>query len=457
MGRLNRANLKKTLYYLKRNGLRSTWYAAKERMEGSNAQSYTYEAPSAEELGKQRNRVWKKRPLFSIVVPVYRTPEKYLREMIDSVLLQTYSRLELVLADATEDTSVESVVRTYDDDRIRYLRLASNDGIAENTNRGLEAAQGDYIGLLDHDDCLTPDALYEMADRIESASLSGKKLLLLYSDEDKCNQDQTCYYEPHLKTDFNLDLLLSNNYVCHFLAVEGVLMRKTGFRKEYDGAQDYDLVLRCAAAVLPEEDRIAHISRVLYHWRCHTGSTAENPQSKQYAYDAGRRAVQDFADKMGWKARAYDLKHMGFYGLEYQPDLLAVRPDVGAVGGRLLAKSRKGRVLSGGIYGEDGRPLYQGLRDGYSGYMHRAVLLQDAYAVDIRLVCVRPECRKLFEEATGFSYRTVPGTGCFDASVLPEGTDYAKVSCSLGRALRQAGYRVVWDPGMEVGAADNFG
>ena len=448
MGRLNRANFKKTLYYLKRNGLRSTWYAAKERMERNGEGGYVYEPLSEEELERQRNRTWKRRPLFSIVVPVYRTPERYLREMMDSVLSQTYSNLELVLADATEDESVEGVVRTYEDGRIRYLRLEANDGIAENTNRGLEAAGGDYIGLLDHDDCLTPDALYEMADRIEAGASRGREPLLLYSDEDKCNQEKTCFYEPHFKMDFNLDLLLSNNYICHFLVVEGGLMRKTGFRKEYDGAQDYDLVLRCAASVLPEADRITHIARVLYHWRCHTGSTAENPQSKQYAYDAGRRAVQDFAGRMGWKAQAHDLKHMGFYGLEYCPDILAVRPDVGAVGGRLLTRRKVfgPPFLAGGIYRDDGEALYQGLPDGYSGYMHRGVLRQDADAVDIRLIRVRPECRKLFEEVTGFPYRTEPGTDRFDASALPEGTDWVGLSCGLGRALRQAGYRVVWDP-----------
>lgn len=450
MGRLNKANFRKALYYLKRNGLRSTYYAARERMEEKGAAGYVYEEPTDRMLEEQRARRWESSQLISIVVPVYRTPEIYLREMMDSVLGQTYPCLELVLADATPDDSVESVVRTYRDERIRYLRLASNDGIAENTNRGLEAARGDYIGLLDHDDCLTPDALYEMAARMETAFLKGEKLLLLYSDEDKCNQDRTSYYEPHFKEDFNLDLLLSNNYICHFLVVEGDLMRRVKFRKEYDGAQDYDLALRCALAILPQEERIAHISRVLYHWRCHSGSTAENPHSKQYAYDAGRRAVQDFADRMGWRAMARDLKHMGFYGLDYEPDILTVRDDVGAVGGRLLAPGKRGSVVAGGIYRENGEALYLGLPSGYSGYMHRAALLQDAQAVDIRLIRVAYRHRGLFEEVTGFPYRTVSGSEFFDASSLPEGTDYVSLSCRLGKALRQAGCRVVWDPGLSM-------
>lgn len=446
MGRLNRANVKKALYYLKRNGLRSTWYAARERMEDGAAESYTYEELPAGILESQRKRQWKHRPLFSIVVPLYRTPEVYLKEMIQSVLDQTYSRLELVLADATEDDTVEKVARTFADERVRYLRLLSNDGIAENTNRGIEAAAGDYIGLLDHDDLLTPDALYEAADRIEEAWARGEKLLLLYSDEDKCSQDLASYYEPHFKEDFNLDLLLGNNYICHFTIADAQLMRSTGFRREYDGAQDFDLVLRMAAAVLPDTSRIVHIPKVLYHWRCHTGSTAQNPQSKRYAYEAGKRAVQDFADRMGWNAEAQEMKHMGFYRLSYHPDILSVRREVGAVGGRLLARGRKGRVMAGGIYQSGGRMLYQGLRDGYSGYMHRGALVQDAYAVDIRLIRVRPECRKLFEEATGFPYRTMPGTDCFDPSGLPEGTDYVEKSCAFGQALGEAGYLSVWDP-----------
>ena len=368
--------------------------------------------------------------------------------MVESVLKQTYPELELILADATEDDSVEKIVRKcmdseterYGRQRIVYQKLERNGGISENSNEALKLAKGDYVGLLDHDDVLTPDALYWMVRQIEESTGAGRAPLLLYSDEDKCNQDRSLYFEPHYKTDFNLDLLVSNNYICHFLVMKRELIQKLGFRKEYDGAQDFDLVLRAVSEILPEEERIVHIPKILYHWRCHTGSTAENPQSKQYAYEAGLRAVQDMACRMGWEAQAVHLKHLGFYGLVYEPELLSVREDVGAVGGKLIA----GRRLASGAYDEDGNILYQNLPEGFSGYLHRGVLLQDAAAVDIRLISVRPQCHSLFERVVGVPY--VTKGEYFDWTVLPKDTYYAEVSCRLGEALRAEGYRVCWDP-----------
>lgn len=153
--------------------------------------------------------------LFSILVPTYRTPENYLREMIDSVLAQTYGSFELILADASGDESVKQVVDTYEDKRIRYIRLAENKGISGNTNEALKHATGLYTGLLDHDDLLTPDALYENAMAIAEARSRGIRPQLLYSDEDKCDENGENYFCPHKKEEFNLDLILSNNYICH--------------------------------------------------------------------------------------------------------------------------------------------------------------------------------------------------------------------------------------------------
>lgn len=439
-------NLKKTLYYLRRNGVGSTIHAVLERME--KKEPYFYQAPGAEVLAAQRKRQWTETPLFSIVVPAYRTPENYLRELLESVLEQTYGNWELILADATEGDSVKTVAASYGDDRICYYHLTENGGISENTNQALQYAKGDYIGLLDHDDVLTPDALYEMAQQIAGRE---EKPLILYSDEDKCNQDGTVYYEPHYKEKFNLDLILSNNYICHFLVAEKTLMKNTGFRREYDGAQDYDLVLRMVEQVLEKEACIVHIPKVLYHWRCHTGSTAANPQSKMYAYEAGKRAVQDFAKRRGWNAEAVDLKHLGFYSLRYVPDILAVRQDVGAVGGRLLG--RKGVLgglagklrIVGGMYDEDGNCPYEGLPAGYSGYMHKAVLLQEAAALDIRLLRLRPEYFGIFEEVTGVAYQARED-GSFDSSVLPYQADIKALNLRLGKALSQKGCRMVWNP-----------
>lgn len=440
MAKINRANVKRTLYYLKRNGLLNTYYAARERLATEKA-GYQYQEPSPEQLLIQKNRQWEEKRIFSIVVPTYRTSELYLREMIDSVLNQTYPFLELILADATEDDSVEKIVNTYNDSRIHYKRLNINAGISENTNKGLELAAGDYIGLLDHDDIITPDALYEMNARIEQGKKEGRETLLLYSDEDKCNEDRTSYYEPHYKEDFNFDLLLSNNYICHFMVIHNKIIKKLRFRKEFDGAQDFDLVLRTVAEIKNEKS-IAHIPKVLYHWRCHGGSTAENPQSKKYAYEAGLRAVQDFAHRQGWNAQAVEQKHVGFYELQYKPDILTVRTDVGAVGGRLLSDNK----IIGGAYKEDGTLLYEALYARYSGYMHKGVLLQDVAAVDIRMIRLRQECYTLFKEVVGVPYCEDDHMDCFNYNTLPKGTDYKQVSLQLGKALREAGYRVVWNP-----------
>lgn len=446
MGRINRANIKKTIYYLKRNGIRSTWYAAKERMEEAKKEPYHYLPPTEPELARQRTNPPAYQGLISIVVPAYHTVPEYLHELADSLLQQTYSNWELILADASADKSVEKVIKTYSDERIRYVRLKGNAGISRNTNCALEYASGEYIGLLDHDDVLTEDALYKIATVIERRKQAGTEVKMLYSDEDKCDSGRTAYYEPNRKEKFNLDLLLSNNYICHFLVMESKLIKELGFRPEYDGAQDYDLVLRAAERLMERTEQIVHIPKVLYHWRCHSASTAENPQSKQYAYEAGRRALQDFADRQGWNARAKHLKHLGFYKLEYITSVFENRRDVGAVGGRVL---RKGKVI-GGRMSEDGAFLYEGLPKAYSGYLHRAVLSQDADAVDIRCIQIRTECIPIFEKITGVSYQQMPGTNLFDASVLPKDTDYRQLSAAFGKALRKAGYRILYDPDVMV-------
>lgn len=463
MGRINRLNMKKALYYLRRNGWSATWYAAKERMGEGKQEPYQYTAPPQQELERQRQEVTVQagqevaagtgqtepgttpyRGRISIVVPVYRTEEIYLRELITSVLQQTYPYWELILADASEDARISAVLEaaaeSYADGRIRYVRLEENRGIAENTNLALTYVSGEYTGLLDHDDMLTPDALYETAARIAQG---GK---IFYSDEDKCNEDGTQYFEPNFKEGFNLDLLLSNNYICHFLVMESELMKELGFRASYDGAQDYDLILRAVERFLDREDQIVHIPRVLYHWRCHTASTAGNPGSKDYAYEAGRRAVQDFADRHGWGAEAVSMKHLGFYQLSYPAGPLRNRTDLGAVGGRILVKGK----TAGGRMSGDGALYYLGLPAVYSGYLHRAVLAQDAEAVDIRCIRVREECIPIFEKITGVSYQEAPGTAVFDASTLPPEIDCREVSVALGKAIREAGYRILYLPAMTV-------
>lgn len=422
--RINLANLKKAYRYCKKNGALSAAYACMERLTEKKS-CYEKRSLSEAELDAQKKTVWEQEETFSILVPAYETDGCHFREMIDSVLGQTYPKLELIIADASPSDKLKEELQYYKDDRLRYIRLHENKGISANTNAALAAATGSYIGLLDHDDILEADALYRMMEAIQSCKKQHKEPpLMLYSDEDKGNGDMSEYYEVHHKRDFNLDLLLSNNYICHFLVMEAELIKRLGFRSAYDGAQDHDLVLRAAAELSERSDRICHVPYVLYHWRCHVGSTAENPQSKLYAYEAGRRAVEDFCKTQGWNVRVEHTKHLGFFRVEYQGDILEQRSDVAAVGGRILAGGR----IAGGAYGADGEVLYQGLNRHFSGYMHQAVLQQDVAAVDVRNMKVRKELQPVMEE------------------ICRQEPDTKAASLRFGKEAAVLGYRIVWDP-----------
>lgn len=419
------ANLKKTYYYCKKNGITDTYYALRERLYARTSPlymaGYDYVPVSEEELQKQRETVFENAIKFSILVPMYETKLEFARAMIDSVLAQTYTNWELILADASKTDLVKDVVSGADgsarsmgnvyasDSRIRYVRIAENKGISENTNEALKYATGDYIGLLDHDDLLTPDALYEMVLAIQSAGESSKTVAFAYSDEDKCDAEAKRYYEPHVKSGFNLDLLFSNNYICHFLVMKADLMKKTGFRKEYDGAQDFDLVLRAFLHKEPA-DEILHVNKVLYHWRCHESSTAANPQSKLYAYEAGKRAVESAleeylremhdgnitkVDRMLYvndiPVQVVHTKHNGFYRVEYgkgtAEDIFKVRKDIGVIAGPVIDNNK----ITSGIVEKDGTCPYAGLPAKFSGYIHRLALQQNPECVDIRNAAVRFE------------------------------------------------------------------
>lgn len=454
------SNVKKTIHYLKKNGLRHAFYAAKERIEEEKKAEYVYKEPEETCLAVQRTE-WKRFPYrFSIVVPAYETKESYLRELIDSVRRQSYERWELIIADAGKSGRVKEIIAEYrekeQEKRILYLRLTENRGISENTNAGIEAASGDYIGLLDHDDFLAPDALYEMAQAIGKAEAKNNKNtpVLLYTDEDKY-EDNGGYRTPNRKYKFNLDLILSNNYICHFMMVRSDWMKRLKLRRKYDGAQDYDLVLRIIHGLLASvpgtelEDSIVHIPVVLYHWRCHEQSTADNAASKMYAYDAGKAALEDFCMSQGWQAQISHSLHLGFYQIAYIPDILSVRQDVGIVGGRILDGHNK---IASGIYDEEGTRLYQGLHKEYSGgSMHRAVLMQDCAAVDIRCMRLCEKMRPVFKEITGVSYCEAGKMRLADVSAVScDEEGYRKLSMELGRAAREKGFLVVWDPRITI-------
>lgn len=470
--------VRKTIAYQKRNGTRAAFFAALERVSDNIKDKYDY-VPLSEEVLQEQKREYKLLAeagncvRFSIVVPLFNTPEKYLKEMIDSVIAQTYGNWELVLADASLGTS--DVAREYadEDPRIKYYHLDKNDGISENTNRGLEKAQGDYIGLLDHDDILTPDALYEMS-RVIRKSMKQNKLSryqdcpvrLIYSDEDKYDGDRNSYFEHNPKPSFNMDYLMSNNYICHFTVMRSDVIKRLKLRSKYDGAQDFDLFLRAAAEATLEmpmaSGQIVHIGKVLYHWRCHKNSTAANPASKTYAYEAGKNALADLMKRYGISAEVEPLQHLGFYRINYVPDIFAGRRDVGCIGGKILSK--RGRIV-GGAYAKDKTLMYANLPEGYSGgIQHRAVLQQDCAAVDIRCLSVRPELIPLYEQVTGIKYEDKFHEALSQAKLSKEAGKHAswqaaddrfisfnqeeivELSYRLCEEIRKKGYRVVWDP-----------
>lgn len=309
-------NVKKGLRYLKHFGVKEFLIRLQERMEPEEVPyGPWYEAyrPTESALAAQRRKKFKNSWKFSIAVPAYETPETFLREMIKSVQGQTYDNWELCIVNASPENDVmRRVLAEYSqkDARIRVKELAENKGIAGNTNEALAMASGDFVGLLDHDDLLAPNALFEAAKALEQEP----SIDVLYTDEDKVDTDGKKHFKPNLKPDFNLDLLRSNNYICHFFMVRRTLAEQAGgFSGEYDGAQDYDFILRCTDMA----KNIHHIPEILYHWRTHEASTADNPISKLYAYEAGKRAIEAHLTRRGQAGEVSLKKDLGFYRVKY--------------------------------------------------------------------------------------------------------------------------------------------
>ena len=246
---------------------------------------------------------------FSIVVPLYNTPASFFREMLDSVYNQFYQKWELLLVNSTpENSDLAKELSKVQDSRVKVITLDKNYGISGNTNRGIEAASGDYIVFFDHDDLLDPMALFEYA----SALRDDPKVDALYCDEDFLNEEGE-FVAPHFKSDFNLDLLRCHNYITHLLAVRAPLAKELGLDSSFDGAQDYDFLLR----LVEQTQNIEHVAKVLYHWRISDSSTAKCSDNKGYADDAGRRALQAHYDRLGIAARSESTENACFYHTVY--------------------------------------------------------------------------------------------------------------------------------------------
>ena len=266
--------------------------------------------PNDQDLLRQEKTKFKIKPKISIVIPLYNTDTEFFRELLYTIHTQTYKKWELCLADGSNEELTEIKKMVEKDKRIKYKFLGENKGISGNTNEALKMATGDYISLVDHDDILSESALYEVVKTINE----NPDVDFIYSDEDKFHFMDESYYEPHFKPDFAPDTLRANNYICHYSVFKKELIDKIGgFNSEFDGAQDYDLILRATE----NANRIIHIPKVLYHWRVHKGSTSFETEAKPYAIIAGRKAVASHLERVGLKGKVYDGVHPGTYEVVY--------------------------------------------------------------------------------------------------------------------------------------------
>lgn len=415
--------------YLKHYGPKAFWARLCDRLEPDEvpyAPWFEHHKASEEELRRQEKQAKKFAycPCISIVVPTFCTPENFLTEMLDSVHNQSYSNWQLCVADASPDEEVKRLIEDYiqekQENRIVYKHLEKNLGIAQNTNAGLEIATGEWIGLLDHDDLLAPEALFEMVAKMnQDADFDA-----IYSDEDKITEEKKGEWkhsQPHFKPDFNLDLLRSNNYITHFFCVKRSVQEQVGgFRQEFDGAQDYDFILRC----MEKAKKVGHVPKILYHWRVHSNSTSDNPMSKQYAYDAGQHAIEEHLVRMGQKAEVSQRKFFGFYRVKYQVQgtplvsILIPNKDQAATLKRCIQSIEK------------------------SAYQNYEVII-------IENNSTQPETFRYYSELCGMKYQS--GTD------REQYSENRKISCEGKLSGGQSVRVVTWQEGFNYSAINNYG
>jgi len=306
----------KGLKCLKENGFNYTLHKVKYRLSSKAQMKEYYKSHilSEEEKEDQKNTVFEKNIKFSILVPIYNTPENYLKEMIDSVLAQTYNNWELCLVDGSDKThrNVRKICEKYSkvDKRILYHNLGRNLGISGNTNKCVEMATGDYIALFDHDDLLHPSALFE-----NMKVICEKDADFIYSDENTFHDNPADAYNPHFKPDFAIDNLRANNYICHFTVFNKNLLSKAGlFRSECDGSQDFDMVLR----LTEQAQHIVHIPKILYYWRAHKNSVASDISAKPYVIEAAKKAVSDHLKRVGLEGEVINSSVISTYKINYE-------------------------------------------------------------------------------------------------------------------------------------------
>ena len=315
---------KKGMKYLKYQGPAALWNKTVSKVKTVSTREIPYSKwierhlPTKGELEKERRTKFDFQPMISIVVPAYKTPEKYLRRLAECVKEQTYPNWQLCISDGSgADSPIRKLLQELaaQDERIKVVFSEKPLQISENTNQALAVAQGDFIAFADHDDELTPHALFSCVKALNE----HPGIRVLYSDEDKMSMDGHKFFQPHFKPDYNPDLLCTVNYICHLFVVKRELLDQVGMlRSAYDGAQDYDFVFRCVEAVKDQE--IYHIPKILYHWRCHEDFTAENPESKGYAFEAGKRAIEAHYERIGISAQVFPGEFPGLYRTRFLRD-----------------------------------------------------------------------------------------------------------------------------------------
>ena len=322
----------KTMYSLKNLGFKGTvrkitdkLFGKKEDILSLNEKRYKVYLENNkltdEEIEKQKSFNFSYSPKFSIIIPLYNTEVKYLKELIDSIVGQTYTNYEICFADGSKEENLEikNVINKYSDSSnsfIRYKFIGKNLGISGNTNVALEMATGDYIIFMDHDDLLPVNALYE----IVSVLNKDNTIDFIYTDEDKID-DNGNRFDPHFKPDFSKELLECTNYITHLVVAKKELCDLVGILDPvFDGAQDFDYVLRLTS----HAKNIYHISKILYHWRVAETSTAKDIEIKSYAIDAGKNALNKyFKENYEGKIEATGCPEVpGVYKLEFKFDVL---------------------------------------------------------------------------------------------------------------------------------------
>ena len=315
---MNFRTLRRGYNYLKANGVKKSLLKLKnkvKRRKDMSNQSVDYldyvknNKLSIRTIEKQRSARFDYMPKISIVVPMYNTKFSYFVELIDSINNQTYQNFEVCLADSSKipDVQIQKYIQELNSSKIVYKNISQNLGISENTNVAISFSTGDYVAFCDHDDVISINALYEVVKAINSSDAD-----FIYTDEDIL--ENGIRKNPHFKPDFSPDLLTSYNYICHLCVVKRKLFDEVGLlNKEFDGAQDYDFVLRATE----KAKNIVHIPKVLYHWRAHETSTSYNSSAKEYVYMAGKRAIEEHFKRINIKAKVEILDEPGRYRVKY--------------------------------------------------------------------------------------------------------------------------------------------